>query len=999
MKKTLTMLMAFVLTLGHSTGFVYAQETAEPEDEPVQETIVSEEAEESEQEITVSEEVEETTEVQELEAGTSCTITFDANGGYFPWTPNGSTTQYLVEGTTGEQLGTNVFCSNDDKHKSFAGWSRTKNGEVDLDQFYMYQYVPSSSETFYAVWDDAYCVTYDPNGGYIPWLEEGECEYYSVKKGNKLPGFPSTENHNTNVLLAGWSFTKDGNVDLDEDNYWDYELKSDITLFAVWKEYYTVTLNGNGGHFLWTGQDDDTLYKIKVVKGKRLNTYEEPEMSDDSAICAGYSHTKDGSVEISIDDMFEYVPEGDETLYAVWGEAITINFDANGGYYPYSESENEQVYSYKMTKGAQVDIYVYPETNQSGKMFIGWSKTKGGAVEIDKNDIAEYVPEASETLYAVWKDCYTITLNANGGYFDWISQTDNTILTITVEKGKNVDTSEIPVNYSANMAFAGWSHSKTGNVEIGKYDLYDYVPTKTETLYAIWKEGYTITFDAGIGYFYGDPDEKTYSTTCVKGERLNSSMSPHTDQAGMIFAGWSKTKNGNVDINRDNIYSYIPTKSETLYAVFKQGYTITLDTNGGYFNWGEHVTSETFDVIAGEPCDRNYTPVHDQTNLAFAGWSHSKTGDAEIKKYELYNYIPKKSEILYAIFKEGYTVTIDFNGGYENWGEGPITSEVVKTVKGEPLNFSALPTYKEAGKVLVGWSHSKTGKAELGKHALYNYVPAKNETLYAVWGDGYVITLDANGGVFAELNNDKTMLLTIEKGMRIDVFVPDPELINGSKKVFAGWSHTKTGDVEIPIYNLFEYVPNKTETLYAVYKSSIFQFSDVKDKTKSYYIPVYWAVGRKITTGKTATTFAPGDPCTRAQFVTFLWRAMGSPEPKSTKNPFVDVPAGKSFTKAILWAYEKKITTGTDATHFSPNKTCTRAQVATFLWRNSGKPVMQNVKSPFTDVPKGLSYSDAVLWAYEFGITTGTSPTTFSPDKTCTRAQTVTFLYRNFAYR
>ena len=130
--------------------------------------------------------------------------------------------------------------------------------------------------------------------------------------------------------------------------------------------------------------------------------------------------------------------------------------------------------------------------------------------------------------------------------------------------------------------------------------------------------------------------------------------------------------------------------------------------------------------------------------------------------------------------------------------------------------------------------------------------------------------------------------------------------------------------------------------------------------------------------------------------MTFLWRALGKPEPLSKTNPFTDVKAGLSYTKAVLWAYENGITTGTSATEFSPSKPCTRAQVATFLWRAKGEPEPTIKTNPFTDVAEGRSFSKAVLWAYENNITTGTSKTEFSPTKTCTRAQTVTFLYRTY---
>ena len=171
-------------------------------------------------------------------------------------------------------------------------------------------------------------------------------------------------------------------------------------------------------------------------------------------------------------------------------------------------------------------------------------------------------------------------------------------------------------------------------------------------------------------------------------------------------------------------------------------------------------------------------------------------------------------------------------------------------------------------------------------------------------------------------------------------------------------------------------------------------FADAKEGD-FYYDAVLWAVNAnpQVTSGTSATTFSPNDTCTRAQVVTFLWRAKGCPEPKSNDNPFKDVKVGEYYYKAVLWAVENEITAGTSATTFSPNTGCTRAQVVTFLWRTEGQPKPTSSANPFKDVTGGYYY-DAVLWAVEKNITSGTSATTFSPDNTCTRGQIVTFLYR-----
>ena len=169
-------------------------------------------------------------------------------------------------------------------------------------------------------------------------------------------------------------------------------------------------------------------------------------------------------------------------------------------------------------------------------------------------------------------------------------------------------------------------------------------------------------------------------------------------------------------------------------------------------------------------------------------------------------------------------------------------------------------------------------------------------------------------------------------------------------------------------------------------------FVDVKEGAY-YYDAVLWAVEQKITSGTSATTFSPDASCTRAQMVTFLWRAAGSPKVENGKNPFTDVQADAYYYDAVLWAVEKGVTSGTSATTFSPDATVTRGQTVTFLYRNAGSPEVSGTM-PFTDVEADAYYAKAVQWAVQQKITTGTSETTFSPMSDCTRGQIVTFLYR-----
>ena len=171
-------------------------------------------------------------------------------------------------------------------------------------------------------------------------------------------------------------------------------------------------------------------------------------------------------------------------------------------------------------------------------------------------------------------------------------------------------------------------------------------------------------------------------------------------------------------------------------------------------------------------------------------------------------------------------------------------------------------------------------------------------------------------------------------------------------------------------------------------------FTDAPEEGSWAHNAVDWAFFGGITTGTKANLFSPDRVCTREQVVTFLWRANGCPEPASTENPFTDVNETSYAFKAILWAVEKGITTGTSKTKFSPAQNCSRGQVVTFLWRAKGSPEPETEENPFKDVSEGDYFYKAVLWAVENNVTYGTSKTKFSPANTCTRAQVVTFLYR-----
>ncbi|MCF2660767.1 S-layer homology domain-containing protein, partial [Pseudoflavonifractor phocaeensis] len=334
-----------------------------------------------------------------------------------------------------------------------------------------------------------------------------------------------------------------------------------------------------------------------------------------------------------------------------------------------------------------------------------------------------------------------------------------------------------------------------------------------------------------------------------------------------------------------------------------------------------------------------------------------------------------------------YTVTFDSKGG------SAVAAQTIE--EGQKATKPADPT--KDGYTFKGWTLN-------GSAYDFSTPVTDNITLVATWqknstsGSGgggggvstYAITVDSakNGDVTTShktASKGTTVTLTVEpdKGYTLETITVTDK--NGDEIEL-----TNKGDgkytFKMPASKVY------VEVTFMEDNSMLNFFVDVPADAY-YYDAVLWAAKNGITGGVDDTHFAPNATCTRAQAVTFLWRAAGSPAPKSSEMPFEDVAAGSYYYDAVLWAVENGITDGTSATTFSPDAVCSRGQIVTFLWRSQKSPASDSV-NPFADVAADAYYNSAVLWAVTNGITDGTSATTFSPAANCTRAQIVTFLYR-----
>ena len=556
--------------------------------------------------------------------------------------------------------------------------------------------------------------------------------------------------------------------------------------------------------------------------------------------------------------------------------------------------------------------------------------------------------------------------------------------------------------------------------------------TGNKEYWAKWEaNAYTVTLNTNGGTINnGNVTEYTYG--------VGATLPTDVTRTGYTFKGWYD--NENLTGSPVTAISNTETGNKEYWAKWEaNAYTVTLNTNGGTINNG-NVTEYTYGVGATLPTDVT------RTGYTFKGWydNENLTGSpvTAISGTEMGN---KEYWAKWEINQ--YTITFDTAGGSV---VTPITQNY-----GTAITAPADPT--KTGYTFTGWDR-----------AIPATMPAENLTITAQWTvNQYTIAYDLAGGT-AEgnpdtytietgaftltnptksgytftgwsgtgLDGENNMTVTIPTGSTGNRTYTAHWRYNGSGHSYsyytikatagAGGSISPSGNVSVregrdqtftitpdkgyAVSNVkidgksigavksytFENV-SRTHTIEVIFMKANGNpqtgvFVDVA--TGSYYEDaVDWAVENGITKGTDDTHFSPDGICTRAQAVTFLWRTAGSPEPETRTMPFTDVPAGSYYYDAVLWAVENGITKGTNETMFSPDATCSRAQIVTFLWRSEKSPAA-GTANPFADVKSTAYYAGAVLWAVREDITKGTTSTTFSPDADCSRAQIVTFLWR-----
>lgn len=663
--------------------------------------------------------------------------------------------------------------------------------------------------------------------------------------------------------------------------------------------------------------------------------------------------------------------------------AFTVTFVTRGG-----EPVPEQQYRLNAPATKPTE-----KVAKNGKELLGWC-TDEACTQLYNftKSFAEQIRQDT-TLYALWSgDRCDVRFDSDGG------SPVNAQLDVVL----NAKAAEPEDPTKDGATFLGW-FTASGKHWNFTHDLV----TESITLTAKWAVGGTPTPPSTIAVTGVTLDKTTLTLAKGKSETLTADVKP--EDATNKTVSWSSTDASVAAVNGGTVTAgkagmaliIVRTADSNHIAVctvtvtedtLVETCTVSFDANGG------SGTMDSVSVQKGSSCTLPACRFTAPDGMEFDAW---QIGGARYGAGALY---PVRADTaVKALWKSNAvtpgTCTVSFDA---NGGTGVMNAVRIQTGSSFPLpicGFTA-PT----GKRFQGWALSAGGTAITGGTVSVT----ADLTLYAIWEElpaaEFVIIFDATGGTatFDSLTTVgrrlPTLLGAVRGGYRFDGWftakaggsqVTADTVFTANTTVYAHWTYLSSGGNS---GSGGKTTPPVTEDTPKQDSS----FADVP--SGSYYEDaVSWAAAKGITAGTDAAHFSPDSVCTRAQAVTFLYRAAGSPAPKTSGMPFKDIPTGSYYYDAVLWAVENGITKGTGEAAFSPDETCTRAQIVSFLYRmiqseGGGFTGAWMFRLPFTDAPD-WAY-EAIAWCYQKGITAGTTATTFSPNAPCTRAQIVTFLWR-----
>lgn len=576
----------------------------------------------------------------------------------------------------------------------------------------------------------------------------------------------------------------------------------------------------------------------------------------------------------------------------------------------------------------------------------------------------------------------------------------------TFEDNTTFAANKLPTPVKAGYTFDGWytdAACKTGALTKGTGGIYTATGSENGTVYyAKWQLANNfveITYDSNMA------GESSKVIATAKNGTAYTSANLFT-RAGYSFKGWNTAADGKGTAY--NVGASIPTSADlTLYAQWTldkptisssgtttavYGNTVTLTANtaasGASYQWykdGKEVANATNNnrltltnvadsgdytvkITVGNDTATSKTTTVTITkatpDINISADQTSLTGGGDVKL----TVTKAPTDAVVSVTCDDTSVEVKDNNGGTYTVALPNTTKTYnfKAALAESANYTAADST-----CTVSVTRRSSSSGSSSSNPTYSVTtPSKSE----------------NGGVAVSSKNARkgdtvTVTVTPDAGYQLDKLTVTDKNGNVLKL-------TDKGDGKYSFT-----MPDGKVEVKAVFAKEVktSPFGDVSTDAY-YYKAVQWAQEKGITDGISSNLFGPKQPCTRSQIVTFLWRAAGSPEPKGTAAGMTDVVPGSYYAKAVAWAVENGITTGTAEGTFSPDATCTRAQAVTFLAR--AQNAKATGKTAFSDVPADSYFADAVAWAQANGVTTGTSETTFSPDNDCTRAQIVTFLYR-----
>lgn len=484
-----------------------------------------------------------------------------------------------------------------------------------------------------------------------------------------------------------------------------------------------------------------------------------------------------------------YMPEKNETLFALWVvTSYQLTFNANGGRFP--NGETTQIYT--IQKGdTDLHIFIVPESSDPHSQFDYWALEDGTQIEP-----SNYVPESDITFYAHYAPYYRLTLDANGGYF--YNDPNNITSNTTVKLGNSFDGgSYIPSNPDPHLAFSGWYYD-SACTELAVSKNGSFTPDTDMTLYAGWSECQIVTFDANGGYFSGNPNTVVQNTTVIEGSYLDSIGSvPENSDSHLIFDGWYYDP-ACTEFALGQYDRILPYGDMTLYAGWSEGCIITFDANGG--NFGGSETAYVISVLKGSSTYWIQIPESPDPDMVFGYWTLEDGTRTDLP------YCPESDVTLYAQYVPFYNIGFHANGGYFDDGSDYIAERI-----GGFFSFSwpFSPSNSDPRLVFSGWYYD-AACTQLAAGSSVDFIPDRDLDLYAGWNEGWVVTLDANGGK-SDLGLP-SVYITVAKGSTLSIYAadspyepPDPSM------EFSHWA------LEDGTRVTWNYIPEGDVTLYAQY--------------------------------------------------------------------------------------------------------------------------------------------------------------------------------------